>query len=361
MLRTDALVKASMKLGIFLPNWVGDVAMATPTIRALRNFFGRQATLVGVMRPYVADVLSGVSWLDEALFYDPRSRDSALGTWQLVHRLRQERLDAVVLLTNSLRTAGLAWLSGAPRRVGYSRYGRQWLLTDRLEPPRSGKQIVPRAMVDYYLELAYALGCPTESPRLELGTTLADEQAANLVWSRLKLRPGRVVTFNSSGAYGAAKLWPSAHFAELARRVATQLDHDVLVLCGPSERKTAAEIVQQASHARVVSLADEPLSIGLSKASLRRSRLLVTTDSGPRHVAVAFGVPLVGLYGPTLPIWGDNSTARETGVSIAIDCLGCARRTCPLGHHRCMTELSVDQVFGAVAAQLQPQRESFAA
>jgi heptosyltransferase-2 len=350
-----------MKLGVFLPNWVGDVVMATPTIRALRSFFGRQATLLGIMRPYVADVLAGSSWLDDSLFYHPRSGDSALGTAQLVRRLRQERLDAVVLLTNSLRTAGLAWLSGAPRRVGYVRYGRGWLLTDRIEPPRAGDEIAPRAMVDYYLELAYALGCPAESPRLELATTLADEQAANLVWSRLKLRPGRVVTFNSSGAYGAAKLWPTSHFVELARRVAAQLDHDVLVLCGPSERQRAAEIAEQAGHARVVSLADEPLSIGLSKASVRRSRLLVTTDSGPRHLAVAFGVPIVGLYGPTLPIWGDNSTARETALSINIDCLGCARRTCPFGHHRCMTELSVDQVFQAVAAELQPRRESFAA
>jgi heptosyltransferase-2 len=350
-----------MKLGVFLPNWVGDVVMATPTIRALRSFFGRQATLLGIMRPYVADVLAGSSWLDDSLFYHPRSGDSALGTAQLVRRLRQERLDAVVLLTNSLRTAGLAWLSGAPRRVGYVRYGRGWLLTDRIEPPRAGNEIAPRAMVDYYLELAYALGCPAESPRLELATTLADEQAANLVWSRLKLRPGRVVTFNSSGAYGAAKLWPTSHFVELARRVAAQLDHDVLVLCGPSERQRAAEIAEQAGHARVVSLADEPLSIGLSKASVRRSRLLVTTDSGPRHLAVAFGVPIVGLYGPTLPIWGDNSTARETALSINIDCLGCARRTCPFGHHRCMTELSVDQVFQAVAAELQPRRESFAA
>jgi heptosyltransferase-2 len=196
---------------------------------------------------------------------------------------------------------------------------------------------------------------------LELATTLADERAANLVWSRLRLPLQRVVAFNCSGAYGAAKLWPPAHFADLARRVATQLDHDVLVLCGPSEREVAHEIVRAADNPRVKSLADEPLSIGLSKASLRRSRLLVTTDSGPRHLAVAFGVPVVGLYGPTLPIWGANPTARETALSTSIDCLGCAKRVCPLGHHRCMTELSVDDVYRAVAAQLQPHRELFAA
>jgi heptosyltransferase-2 len=255
----------------------------------------------------------------------------------------------------------LAFASGAKRRVGYVRYGRRWLLTDRLMPPNRDGRPIPHAMVDYYLGLAYCVGCPTESPRLELATSQLDERSADLVWDRLRLSGTGVVAFNCSGAYGAAKLWPVDHFAELARRVAVQLDHNVLVLCGPSERQTAAEIVRQARHPRVVSLSEEPLSIGLSKACIRRSRLLVSTDSGPRHIAIAFGVPVVGLYGPTLPIWGANAAAREVALHTEIECLGCARRACPLGHHRCMQELSVDRVFGAVAAELQPRRESFAA
>jgi heptosyltransferase-2 len=351
-----------MKLGVFLPNWIGDVVMATPALRALRRHLGRPATLLGIMRPYVADVLAGTAWLDGVLLYDPRARESALGMRQLVQRLRQERLDAVVLLTNSLRTGLLAWLSSAPRRVGYERYGRGWLLTDRLQPPQSAGKLMPHPMVDYYLELAYALGCPPESPRLELATLPSDERCADLAWSRLGLGEGsRVVVLNAGGAYGAAKHWPAEHCAKLARRIATHLDHDVLVLCGPSERQTAAEIVRQAGHPRVASLADEPLSIGLSKACIRRSRLLVTTDSGPRHLAAAFGLPIIGLYGPTLPVWGANSAVREVSLHVALDCLGCAQRTCPLGHHRCMHDLSVDRVYDAVAAELTRRRESFAA
>jgi heptosyltransferase-2 len=351
-----------MKLGVFLPNWIGDVVMAGPSLRALRKHTGRQATLLGIVRPYVADVLAGTPWLDDLLLYDPRAGESALGMRRLVQRLRQERLDAVVLMTNSLRTGLLAWLSGAPRRIGYARYGRGWLLTDRLQPPRAAGKLVPHRMVDYYLDLAYALGCPPESPRLELATLPADERAAELAWSRLGLRDGsRVVAFNAGGAYGAAKHWPADHCVQLVHRIAARLDHDVLVLCGPSERETAAEIERQAGHPRVVSLAREPLSIGLSKACLRRTRLLVTTDSGPRHIAAAFGVPIIGLYGPTLPVWGNNPAVREVSLSVALDCLGCAQRTCPLGHHRCMHDLSVDHVYGAVAAELTRQRESFAA
>jgi heptosyltransferase-2 len=353
---------AAMNVAVFLPNWIGDVVMAGPALRALRSHFGKQATLLGVMRPYVADVLEGTNWLDEQLFYDPKSRDAALHGWPLVRRLRAQRLDLAVLLTNSLRTGLLAWFAGARRRVGYVRYGRGMLLTDRLQPPSADGQRINHPMVDYYLKLASAVGCPEESPQLELSTTVADERAADLIWKKFKLRPAsRVVVFNSSGAFGAAKLWPPEHFAELARIVATRLDHDVLVICGPSERQIAADVVRRAAHPLVVSLADEPLSIGLSKSCIRRSRLLVTTDSGPRHFAVAFGVPVIGLYGPTSPIWGENPTAKGVDLHLELECFACMQRVCPLGHHRCMQELSPERVFQAVAAELAPQRESTAA
>lgn len=352
-----------MKLGVFLPNWIGDVVMATPALRALRTHLGPSARLYGVMRPYVADVLAGTPWLDELLFFAPKSPDRELRGFALIGKLRRLKLDAVVLMSNSLRTAFLAFLGGAKQRIGFARYGRGPLLTRRLRPPMKDGKLIRHPMVDYYLELAYALGCGQESPRLELATTAEDEQAADLVWSQLKLRDdGRVIVLNSSGAFGAAKLWPPEYFASLARRAATQLDHDVLVLCGPSERDIARRIVDESKHPRVVSLANHPLSLGLSKACVRRSRLMVSTDSGPRHFAVAFGVPVVGLFGPTPPIWGDNPTAVETQLQVAgLECLGCHERTCPLEHHRCMRDLSVDTVFRAVAEKLKPERRSTAA
>jgi heptosyltransferase-2 len=338
-----------MNLGVFLPNWIGDVVMATPCLRALRRQVGPRARIVGIMRPGVAEVLGGTHWLDEHLFHDPRAKNADLRGWRFVRRLRQQRFDAVVLLTNSLRTGLLAALSGARHRIGYARYGRGPLLTTKLRPPQREGRPVRHPMVDYYLELAYAAGCSEEARRLELETTPADELEADSAWRQLGLCEDGVVVLNSSGAFGAAKLWPVEYSAELARRVAAELGLHVLVLCGPSERESARQIVRLAAHPRVVSLADQPVSIGLSKACVRRSRLMVTTDSGPRHFAVAFGVPLVTLFGPTPPIWGDNPLAREVRLSVPLDCLGCHARTCPLRHHRCMRDLSVEMVYSAVA------------
>ena len=349
-----------MNLGVFLPNWIGDVAMATPTLRALRSQFPA-VRITGVMRPYVADVLAGTKFLDEQIFYDPHSRDSSLHGWPFLRRLRAERLDTVVLLTNSWRTGLLAWCSGARRRVGYVRGGRGILLTDRLEHRRANGKYTPTPVLDDYLRLAYQLGCGLESPRLELATLPADEAAADVTWKRLALPAGRhVVALNSSGAFGSAKLWPSGHFAELARKIVCATDNSVLVLCGPSEREIARDIVAAADLTRVVGLSDEQLSIGLTKACVRRCRLLVTTDSGPRHFAPAFDVPVITLFGPTHIAWSETHYARAVHLQHRVDCGPCQQRVCPLGHHRCMRDLGVDEVFRAVHAQLD-DREAHAA
>ena len=107
-----------MKVAVFMPNWIGDAVMASPTLRALRKHYGPGATLIGVMRPYVADVLAGTGWLDEQFFYAPRTPERELGSMRLVQRLRREKLDVAVLLSNSFRSGLLGWLSGAKERVG---------------------------------------------------------------------------------------------------------------------------------------------------------------------------------------------------------------------------------------------------
>jgi heptosyltransferase II len=343
-----------MKIAAFLPNWLGDLAMATPTLRALRRHFGPQARIVGILRPYLADVLAGAAWLDEQWLFDPRAPDPALHGRAVARRMRGEGFDLAVLFTNSLRTAWVAWLGKARRRIGYVRYGRGPLLTDKLYPRRNGRQIVPAPMVFTYLELACALGCGEESPRLELATAAADRQAADAVFERLGLRrDGRVAALNSSGAFGASKLWPVEYFGQLARRIVEQLDHDVLVFCGPKERDIARQVVAAAQSQRVFSMADQPLDLGTAKASMGRCRWMVSTDSGPRHVAAALGLPVVTLFGPMLPVWSENPTQRAANLMLDLDCVGCRKRVCPLGHHRCMRELTVEMVFAAVRKLLE--------
>jgi heptosyltransferase-2 len=344
-----------MRVAVFLPNWIGDVVMATPALRAVRTHVGPEAHLVGVMRPYVAEVLAGSRWFDEVVSYSKQPKPGECSARETVRRLRSARLDRVLLLTNSFRTAWMAWRTGARERIGYRGDLRGPLLTRQFSIPLDSTTGLPRPTIDAYLELAQHFGCPSESSQLELATTEADEAAADAVWQRLELPPGeRVVVFNTGGAFGSAKNWPIEHFAALAQRIATDWDLSVLVNCGPKERDTAREIVARAADPRVVSLADEAeLPIGLTKACIRRSRLLVTTDSGPRYLGIAFGRPVVTLFGPTDPRLVATNHEHETCLSLGLDCQPCMERECPLGHHRCMRDLSVDVVHAAAARYLE--------
>ncbi len=173
------------------------------------------------------------------------------------------------------------------------------------------------------------------------------------MFKRLGLRrDGRLILLNSGSAYGGARVWPAEYFGRLARRMTKQCDHDVLVMCGPNERGVAMDIVKHADNPRVFSMADQPLDLGTAKACIRRGRLMVSTDSGPRHVAAALGKPVITLYGPTPPVWSENPTQRAINLALDLDCIACRKRACPLGHHRCMRELTVDMVFAAVTRML---------
>lgn len=342
-----------MRIVIFGPNWIGDGVMATPALRALRRGFAG-AHLVGVLKPGVAAALEGGTWFDDRILFDPGSRDPERRTWTLLRRLRAERFDLAILFPNSFRTAALAWLAGVPRRVGYARGGRGLLLTDRLRPPPDGRGgRVPSPIVSYYLEIARHLGCRADSLRTELYTTPEDERQADLAWSRLDLgRHERVICLNTGGAFGPAKCWPVEHFATLARRLAGEAGTGVLVVCGPGEREAARAIVAGAAHPHVVSLADEPMGLGLTKACIRRSALLVTTDSGPRHFAAPFDVPVLSLFGPTHIAWTRTYNPRAVHLFHPVPCGPCQKRVCPLGHHRCMRELDPRAVFDASARLL---------
>lgn len=348
-----------MNIAVFLPNWIGDAVMATPALRALRGYYA-ETRLIGVMKPYVADVFAGGDWFDDILFANggPWSQGVLSVAWQL----RRRNIDLVVLLSNTLRSALTAWLGGCRRRIGYARYGRSLLLTDALQPLRDELgQRKPSPVLDAYNRLAQRAGCPRPTRLMELFTTSADERAADWVWERGGLNDyAEVICLNTGAAFGAAKHWPSSYFAALARRLAAERGSGVLVLCGPKERQLTRDIVTQACHPKIHALADltaptlaegPPVSLGLTKACVRRADLLVTTDSGPRHFAAAFDRPVVTLFGPTHIEWTETYHPRAVHLQKRVECGPCQLRVCPLDH-RCMVQLTPDEVFSAAEGLL---------
>ena len=345
-----------MRILVFCPNWVGDLVMASPTLRAIRQTYP-EAHLTGLMRPSVAETLAGNPWLDETILHHHRSSNEVERNLRVLAKLRHDPYDVGVLLTNSIRTAILAFLGGVKRRVGYAHEGRRFLLNDALTTPPGWRTAAQQPLVDYYLELARHLGAKTESKELQLFTTPDNERRADRLWEKLGWTAAdRIVVLNPGAAYGAAKRWPSRYFAELSRRLVDEQKVKVLVLCGPKERGFARFIADASLRPRLVhSMAEEEVSLGLAKAAVKRSSLLVTTDSGPRHFGAAFGIPVVSLFGPTHIGWTETYHAAEIKLQRKLPCGPCQQRDCPLGHLRCMVDLSVDQVHDASIMHLEHQ------
>jgi heptosyltransferase-2 len=328
-----------MHVLVILPRWLGDVVLSTPLLRALRAHVGPGARITAAVKPAFIPLFAGTDWIDAFVPFDKRGRDPAVRVRGAAARLRRERPDVALIVPNSLSTGLLAWLAGAKRRVGFARHGRRWLLTDPLEPPRQRGRIVPVSTAAHAMDLGAWIGVPRGPLRLELATTAAEEALADAVLARLfPESAGPLVVFNDNGAYGPSKSWGTDRFAALARLTVERVPSArVVVHCGPGDRDGARDCARRAADRRVTSLADiDDLPLGLSKALLRRAAVVVTTDSGPRHVAAAFGTPTVVLHGPMDPRLGASDHRWLEEVRLDLACSPCGRRECPLGHHDCM-------------------------
>lgn len=343
---------------VVLPNWVGDLVLATPALRAIRTEYPK-AHIAFLVKSHLADVLGGGNWMDEVIHWPSgKSRDTRRqGFLGLAGQLRKRNFDWAVLLTNSFRSALLARLAGIKRRIGYDREGRGLLLTDKLLPEKADGKFVPVPMIRYYGAIARYLGSRDVPVRPELFTTPEDEAAAQEVIARAGVAPGQpIVVINPGASFGPAKCWLPERFAEVADRLGEEHGAAVFISCGPREIACAREVSRHLR--RPATALDNPvLKLGPLKALIKRASLLVTNDTGPRHFANAFNTPVVTIFGPTDPKWTETETSYERSLMVKVHCGPCMKRTCPLDH-RCMTWVSTEMVLasaGELLAERTPQ------
>ena len=343
----SAGASAPRKLLIVAPNWVGDVVMATPVLAAVREQFAA-ARITHLIRPHLTDVLAGTDWCDDEITWPTvggLSRERA--TLRLANHLRGEHFDAALLLTNSFRSAAVAWLARIPRRIGYARDGRSLLLNDRLTPERSNGRFTPVSMVDYYAILAERMGVIVGERRLRLALTDAEERAGRHVLRAHGVDPdSRYTVICPGAAFGAAKCWPPDRFAALCDRLADDFSLPAVVAGATAEAPLMRDIASQA-RSSVKCLLEPGTTLGSLKSVIHGAGLTICNDSGPRHIANAFGMATVAIFGPTDPIWAVYDAPREIRLREPVECSPCQLRTCPIDH-RCMTRISVDQVVAAI-------------
>ena len=342
------------RIAVFLPNWVGDVVMATPALRALRERFA-DARITHVGRPAALATLGGTEDADEAV----ADGGDLCG---LAARLRRRRLDLAVLLPNSFRTALAARLGAARRIAGYDRDARGWLLTDRLAPARGPDgRYLPVPARDYYARLVETLGAPVSARELSVPVRGEDLAAADAMLAEAGGDPhSPLVVLNPGASFGTSKMWDASRYAALAEMLIERRHARIVLNAAPSERRVASWVAAEMRHAPAINFAERTNTLGLLKALLARSDLLVTNDTGARHLGAAVGVGVVTVFGSTDPQWSRIDYPRERIVRAAVPCSPCQRKVClqPAGpsYHQCLQRVSAESVYAAAAELLdQPK------
>ena len=309
---------------VVAPNWIGDALMAQPLLTRLRE--KRPGVKLDVLAPeWVAPVARRMPEVDEVITTPFRHGALSLRRrWQLGRTLKERRYRQAIVLPNSWKAALVPFFADIPVRSGYvgeSRYGLLNLLYRR----------GTRAMREHYARLAEMPGTEPASPLPQARLRIDGSQAA-ATRARYGLEGGYVVLCPGA-EYGPAKRWP--YFAELATRL-----RQPVVLLGSQNDVPAAEGIGGRNLVGSTSL-DEAIDI------IAGAELVVSNDSGLMHVAAALGRPLVALFGSSSPEKTPPQPGRSRVLWLKIECSPCYQRECPLGHFRCMRELSVDMVLAA--------------
>jgi heptosyltransferase-2 len=316
---------------VIAPQWIGDAVMTEPLLRRLRAR-GERLT-VGAL-PWVAPVYRAMPQVDEVIEFPFRHGGLQFKARRTLGKELQGRFDTAYVLPNSLKSALLPFLASIPRRVGYLGEARVGLLTHRLRNPRDKPP-----MVAFYSALSGESGLEQDRPQLALPPAQVDE-----VLRAQGLARGGYVVMAPGAEYGPAKRWP--HFGGLA----ALLDRPVVLLGSAKEEQLCEEIRAQAPD-RCRNLAGRT-SLLEAFALIAGAGHVVSNDSGLMHVAAAFGVPQVALFGSSSPLHTPPLSERAQVVWLKqdptymppLDCAPCFQRECPLGHLRCLNDVSPERV-----------------
>jgi len=328
-------------------NWLGDSVISIPAVGAVRQLFP-SASLSMVAPANLASLWENERSIDHVI---PVGRPTTL--WEklrIIRLLRSDRYDLGILFPNSFESALWFILAGVRKRLGYATCGRGLLINWKVDPAGHGGH-----QVHHYLNLVRALGTIHAEPRPSINIPDRLRQwARDALQKKGFTKSDLLVGINPGSVYGPAKCWPPEKFAALIRLVRERRGVPVIIVGGERERALADSLCHGTGR-DVFSMAGETTVMQLA-ALMERCAVVVSNDTGPMHLACAVGTPVVAIIGPTDP--------RATGplgphliVRSAVECSPCFKRRCPTDH-RCMTELSVEEVYRATEQLLKKSQIS---
>lgn len=325
-----------------MPNWIGDLVMATPVLSDLRAAFPK-ATITAMCRAPLCDLLKEDKAIDELFCFTKPANDFVRrdDLRDIIAKIQAGQYDLGILLTNSFSSAWWFWQGKVKRRIGYSAHFRRLFLTDALKFSKEKEHLVIS-----YKKLLKPLGIPVSdtAPRLYI-TDKEVQESKELLYQRGYQKGEVLIGINPGAAYGSAKCWPPDRFRTLAKKLLSQTKA-TLVFFGDTTTMPLVKEICATLPERVIDLAGVT-SLRELASIIKDCNVLVTNDSGPMHIAAALGVPLVALFGSTDDAITGPIGQEQGVINKRVKCSPCFKRTCPIDF-ACMNEISVEEVLERV-------------
>ncbi|MGA2916872.1 MAG: lipopolysaccharide heptosyltransferase II [Sedimentisphaerales bacterium] len=327
---------------IWLPSPMGDCIMATPALVALRNLFEKDKIFF-CANPTAAQILKPCRFADEWIIF---KKDNP---FVIAGQLKKHNFQAAVLLKNSFASAFAVFLAGIKNRVGYARECRGIFLTEKLYPEKISRfKYKPLSAIDYYLEIASRFDCEITTRKMYLEIDENDRKAVLEKFGKYLNSPKPAVFLVPGGAFGASKIWPQDRFAKVTDFLVEKFSANVFISVSPDEfeKQIAEKIYLQAKHP-VINLAQNPVTLGQLKALFSFANLVITNDTGPRHIAISLNRKVITIFGPNNPVWTANNYIDEIKIVADIPCSPCDKPVCKKDRLYCMEAITVENVCNA--------------
>ncbi len=325
-----------MKILVRMPNWVGDLVMATPVLADLRRAYP-EASITAMALSSMVELLREDRSIDALFpFHRHLSQLEKGDDRSIIAKIKAGQYDLGILLPNSFSSAWWFWQGKVKRKIGYSSFSRRFLLTDRVELPEEKMH-----QVDRYKRLLLPLGIRFSETRPKLIFSQKEiEEAKLLLFRKGYVEGANLVGIHPGAAYGSAKCWPPDRYRELA--LALVQENLFVVFFGDARASGLISEICLGLPSSVINLAGET-SIRELSCLIHDCDVFVTNDSGPMHIAAAVGTPLVALFGST-----DDAVTGPYGnplsvINKKVSCSPCLKRVCPIDF-RCMMQISVGEV-----------------
>lgn len=335
--------QAPKNIIVRMPNWLGDLVMATPILHDLHLKWPK-ASITAMCQSNVAPLLQHDPNINEVFSYKrPSGWIHRRQHLDIIETLQHGEFDLGILLTNSFSSAWWFWRGKVNNRIGFAANLRSFLLNKAVSFP---KNIEKQHLVLTYKALLEPIGIPLSNTPPHLYVTASEQHAAKELLANFHASTDThtIIGINPGAAYGSAKCWLPERFKEITTRLLQNPRYVVVYFGDPSGAPLVNDICKGMGD-RVINLAGKT-SLRELLALILQCSIFLTNDSGPMHIASALGVPLVALFGST----SDVKTGPYSGGTVIhkhVECSPCYKRVCPIDF-RCMKRIEVDEVYESI-------------